>query len=254
MKKIRLITWLFVVLFTFDAYAQTEEMSKAKAQIAELLKIKVTILQTTDLNPHEKQTWAFWGTEKNVSVFEDRIEFGLKKTISTFYFADFADFNIRITTDQQNNVGVLFENFYIPFTGNVNGKLLVDNLNTIRNYYSEKLYNSELALFEPIAAFYLSLKIKPPVSESQRERIVQANLFNQQRQYTKAIEFYLKAIEVDPTSYPAAYSNLALLSAQISRFDAAVYYMKKYLMLEPEAEDARGAQDKIYEWKAQMVK
>ena len=26
--------------------------------------------------------------------------------------------------------------------------------------------------------------------------------------------------------------------------------MKKYLMLEPEATDARSAQDKIYEWKA----
>jgi len=29
--------------------------------------------------------------------------------------------------------------------------------------------------------------------------------------------------------------------------------MKKYLMLEPEASDARSAQDKIYEWKAQSA-
>jgi hypothetical protein len=28
--------------------------------------------------------------------------------------------------------------------------------------------------------------------------------------------------------------------------------MKKYLMLVPEAEDARAAQDKIYEWEAEI--
>jgi len=30
--------------------------------------------------------------------------------------------------------------------------------------------------------------------------------------------------------------------------------MKKYLMLVPDAEDARGAQDKIYEWEAWIQK
>jgi tetratricopeptide (TPR) repeat protein len=72
--------------------------------------------------------------------------------------------------------------------------------------------------------------------------------------YNKAIELYLKAIEVDQTAYPAAYSNLALLSAQTKRFNDAIFYMKKYLMLEPEASDARGAQDKIYLWEAQQSK
>ncbi len=63
---------------------------------------------------------------------------------------------------------------------------------------------------------------------------------------------YLKAIEVDQTAYPAAYSNLALLSAQIDNYEAAIYYLKKYLMLEPE--DARAAQDKIYEWEGKLGK
>ena len=72
--------------------------------------------------------------------------------------------------------------------------------------------------------------------------------------YDKAIELYNKAIEVDQSAYPAGYSNLALLSAQINKFDAAIFYMKKYLLLEPEATDARSAQDKIYEWEAQITK
>ena len=48
------------------------------------------------------------------------------------------------------------------------------------------------------------------------------------------------------------YANLALLSAQLHQYNAAIYYMKKYLMLEPEAEDARSAQDKIYLWESML--
>ena len=254
MKTIQLMISLAAVLFATIVHAQTAEADKAKAQIAELFKTSKWItVDEYNRSVEETRTFVPWGTSKNVFVFDDRIEFRRKKENAIiFYFADLSEVNITITEDQ-NNVSVIFKNFLINFEGNVKGNLLVDNLNIVRNYYSEELYNSQLLLFKPIAASYRSLIVKPSVSEQQRERIVQANLFTQQRQYTKAIEFYVKAIEVDPTSYPAAYSNLALLSAQISKFYAAVYYMKKYLMLEPDADDARGAQDKIYEWKARMA-
>ncbi len=58
----------------------------------------------------------------------------------------------------------------------------------------------------------------------------------------------MKAIKLDPVSYPEAYFNMALLSAQGRRFPPAVRYMKQYLLLVPDAKDARSAQDKIYEW------
>ena len=65
---------------------------------------------------------------------------------------------------------------------------------------------------------------------------------------------YLKAVELDPVSYPAAYLNLALLYAQQQRYNKAIAYMKQYLMLVPEAPDTRSAQDKIYEWEFMMQK
>jgi tetratricopeptide (TPR) repeat protein len=77
---------------------------------------------------------------------------------------------------------------------------------------------------------------------------VQANSFNKLKQYTKAIELYNKAIEIDQTAYPAAYLNIALLTAQRHRLELAIFYMKKFLLLEPDSTDARSAQDKIYEW------
>ncbi len=70
----------------------------------------------------------------------------------------------------------------------------------------------------------------------------------QEKNYMKAIELYKKAIAIDQIAYPAGYSNVALLFAQINNFNAAINNMKKYLLLEPEASDARSAQDKIYEW------
>lgn len=121
-----------------------------------------------------------------------------------------------------------------------------------KNLYDQSI--SSVKDFEPVAAEYRKLKVKPPVSEEQRKYVVQANSLNQQKMYVQAIELYKKATDLDQTAYPAAYSNLALLSAHIRKFDAAIYYMKKYLLLEPEAKDARGAQDKIYEWEILIQK
>lgn len=106
----------------------------------------------------------------------------------------------------------------------------------------------ELALFEPIAAEYRSLEVKPQMSEEQRKWIVQANAQSQQKQYLNAIDLYEKAIALDPVSYPAAYFNVALLWAQENAPLSAIHSMKHYLLLVPDASDARSAQDKIYEW------
>ncbi len=106
----------------------------------------------------------------------------------------------------------------------------------------------QLTTFAEAAANYHALTTKPAMSEEQRKAIVQANALSQQKNYGKAIEKYLKAIELHPTAYPDAYHNLALLHAQEGDPVMAVFYMKQYLLLEPDAKDARSAQDKIYEW------
>jgi len=116
----------------------------------------------------------------------------------------------------------------------------------------KKQHDERRVLFESKAAQYRALAIKPPVSEEQRRLIVQANALNQRKDYNGAIDLYLKAVDLDPVSYPGAYFNLALLSAQLQRFNMAIAYMKQYLLLLPEAPDARSAQDKIYEWEFLM--
>ncbi len=114
----------------------------------------------------------------------------------------------------------------------------------------KKQQDERLTLFESKAAQYRALKVKPSISEEQRRYVVQANAFNQQKNYARAIELFNKAIEVDPVSYPGAYFNVALLNAQLGKFNKAIFNMKQYLMLETDAREARSARDKIYEWEA----
>ena len=99
-----------------------------------------------------------------------------------------------------------------------------------------------------------ALNVKPSIPEEQRKYIVKANLFNQQKEYEKAIEQYEKAIGIDQTSYPGAFYNLALLFAQVQNYNTAIYYVQLLLLLEPEAQDTRAARDKIYEWETMMGK
>ena len=130
---------------------------------------------------------------------------------------------------------------------------MADELFFIQQHY-QKYIDAKLNLFEKQASQYRSLAIKPEVSEELRKYIVQANAVSNNKEYGAAIHQYLKAVELDPVSYPGAYFNLALLSAQGKRYAPAIRYMKQYLMLVPDSKDARSAQDKIYEWELLIQK
>ena len=264
MKINRLMTFFAVAFFSTFVNAQTDEINKAKAKISELLKNKATVKKLDKKSDKDAKSYSPWGTQKNIFVFDDRIELRNKKELTIFYFSKMDGYRISsgytIITNSTDTIEttVAIEDFLIVYEKENHGLKLYYNLifigNSIKFDKMEKLNAQQLILFEPIAAQYRALKVKPPVSEEQRKYIVQANALNQQKMYEKAIELYNKAIELDQTAYPAAYSNLALLSAQIHKFNTAIYYMKKYLLLEPEATDARAAQDKIYEWEIMTQK
>ena len=269
MKTIRIITLFAIVFCTSFANAQTEEtiyypkfpnkdISGVKADIAEMLKTKN--IWVHDL----KNGTSDWHKKKNIVVLDDKMIFEIGKQKTTFYFSDILDYSILVnlgTAVESDKASVTkihcyfnLGNFQFSYYYNEPIMQLADDLFFMQYQLNIKRYDSLITAFKPIAAKYCALKVKPTISEEQRKYVVQANSFNEQKEYRKAIELYIKAIEIDQTAYSAAYSNLALLSAQIQLYDAAIYYMKKYLLLEPEATDARSSQDKIYEWEAKMTK
>jgi tetratricopeptide (TPR) repeat protein len=117
---------------------------------------------------------------------------------------------------------------------------------------ADSLRKADSIQFSISAAKYRELQEKPAVTEEQRKYIVQANSMNEKKDYKNAIQLFRKVIEINPTSYPAAYFNLALISALTRDYQYAIFNMRKYLLLVPDASDARAAQDKIYEWEFEI--
>jgi tetratricopeptide (TPR) repeat protein len=172
------------------------------------------------------------------------------------YFDELAGFPITvrdyIIEGLPHKISISFKGGYDPKTAQLAHRA-ADLLFFIQQNW-EPFLKEKLAAFEKKAVLYRAIHAKPAMSEEQRKYIVQANAFNERKDYDRAIDLYQKAIEVDPISSPPAYFNLALLSAQTQRFKPAIRYMKQYLLLVPDAKDARSAKDKIYEWEAMTDK
>jgi len=134
------------------------------------------------------------------------------------------------------------------------GYKLLPWLMSLSNRSETDKYDKELTEFQKLAKNYNELNEKPAITEEQRKYIVQANMANEKKDYKIACQLFQKAIEISPTTYPAAYYNLALLDAMGNDFRQAIFNMKKYLLLVPDAPDTRAAQDKIYEWEFEIEK
>lgn len=188
---------------------------------------------------------------KSAPVLDDRIELAPRMP---FFYADLSEYTITVT----RHTGIKYD--YAVHFGN-RLSFLFDYLSEARRFADDLLViqqslgrdqEERRARFEARVAEYRAMDVKPPVTEEQRKYIVQANALSQRKEYSDAIGLYQKAVDLDPVSYPAAYFNMALLSGQLRCYKSAITYMKQYLMLAPDAKDARSAQDKIYEWELLM--
>jgi len=283
MKTIQLITLLVAVLITNTANAQTNtifyypklpqvSISEVKTNLTRLLQ-KISVVRT--IGDTRNNTKTFYGPTsiKGARVYDDKMEIYLQMDINSksnttlnFDFLQVLPIKIAVkkcppipgTKEEFSYAIVLdFLNFTLYGRNADEAMEIADYLYFFQQRLNiqplQEQLDSALVKWKPIAAQYCALKVKPPVTEEQRKYIVQADSFTEEKQFSKAIELYRKAIDIDHSSFPAAYYNLALLYGQIRSFDIAVFYMKIYLMFVPESPDARSAQDKIYEWEARII-
>lgn len=194
---------------------------------------------------------------KEIKVLDDRIEVEArsKKNNLTLYFSKLIDSTMIFYTYQNSWHYVYFPSLVnFAFSDINNAQVLADNIYAIQYPLIDKRRDSLINIFKPLAEKYHSLKHNISVPENQRKLFIQADNLSQQKKYFDAIKMYNKAVQLDNTSFPSAYSNLALLYAKANFFDYAILCMKKYLMLVPEADDVRGAKDKIYVWEGLIGK
>jgi len=110
---------------------------------------------------------------------------------------------------------------------------------------------SEQAKFEEAARQYRTQSVKPVLPEEAWKYKVQADTTAGQKQYDDAIDLYGNALKVAPW-WPEGHFNRALLMSNVQDYCSAVQEMKRYILLAPNAPDARKAQDQVYQWEVQM--
>ena len=94
---------------------------------------------------------------------------------------------------------------------------------------------------------YRNARNRPSVPESARRSRIQAEDAVQQKDYLAAADLYRDALNAAPW-WAEGYYNRAAILAEIGDYGAAIREMKRYLLLEPNAPEARELQDRIYQW------
>lgn len=238
-----------------------EQLASAKAHLSALLKSNTGYIRLITGNGNYNSVNNL-GYPKEILLFDNHIEFIFKddKNIITqttkLFFSYILEDKIKTTVVNSNyDNGSLNSEIHIRLgsislvmqMGNaVAMKSIANELAVIKDKLNEERFKMDQ--FEKIAKTYHSLKEKPSISEEQRKFIVQANAFAQIGYYDKAIEHYVQVLEINQTSYPEAYFNLALLLGQMNRYHAAISFMKKHLLLAPNSTDEKKANDKIKDW------
>jgi tetratricopeptide (TPR) repeat protein len=90
-------------------------------------------------------------------------------------------------------------------------------------------------------------KAKPILSEEARRLKVQAEGAVRDKKFKDAAEFYGELLRIAPW-WPEGYFNRAVIFGELKKFPMAIQEMKRYLLLAPNAPNARTVQDNIYEW------
>lgn len=120
----------------------------------------------------------------------------------------------------------------------------------VRKYEStavDLLYKIDEAEFQKDARTWRDAAVKPALPEEARKFQIQAEGAIGRKSFQEAAARYGDALRIAPW-WPEGHFNRALVLGELSRHKEASLEMKRYLVLVPEAADARAAQDQIYKW------
>ena len=136
--------------------------------------------------------------------------------------------------------------FYIPLVSDSQAaKQLTDALGVLKS--AAPSADDEEALFQATARNYRAAATKPQLPEPARRFLVQAEGAYADKDYDAAADYYDQALGVAPW-WPQAHFDRALVLSLVDDFPDAIAEMKRYLALVPNAQNARAAQDRIYDW------
>lgn len=89
--------------------------------------------------------------------------------------------------------------------------------------------------------------------ENVRRYKVQAESAIREKSYYEAADILRQALIIAPL-WPEGHFNRAIVLSEVREFNLAINEMNRYLRLVPDAQNARAAQDKIYDWERKAYK
>jgi hypothetical protein len=105
------------------------------------------------------------------------------------------------------------------------------------------------AAFQEEARKYRAMRVKPALPEEAHKYAVQGDFAVEKKNLDAAADRYADALKVAPW-WPEGHFKRGLVLADLERYDEGIDEMKKFLLLAPEAKEARAAQDNIYKWES----
>jgi tetratricopeptide (TPR) repeat protein len=103
--------------------------------------------------------------------------------------------------------------------------------------------------FQKRAAAWRALPSKPPISDEVNKHWLLAEDELKEKHFDAALTEYEAALEIDPL-WPVGQFNAAMLNGELKNYDDAVWHMRCYLELTPNASDAQSAHDQMLLWQA----
>lgn len=110
---------------------------------------------------------------------------------------------------------------------------------------------AEEAAFTETARNYRAATVKPTLPDEARKFKVQAEYAVNKSDFEGAVARYKEALDVAPW-WPEGHFDRAMILGKLSRYRDATREMERYLILVPDASNARDAQDKIYQWEVEL--
>lgn len=129
---------------------------------------------------------------------------------------------------------------------------IVDAFYVLRNAAQREVSPAGDAAFAQVVSDYRQAQPKPHIPEDVRRYEVQAKVAIQEGNFANAADSYAQGLQIAPW-WPDGHFDRAAVLAEIGEYQAAIAEMQRYLLLAPDATDARASQDKIYEWESRFA-
>jgi hypothetical protein len=103
--------------------------------------------------------------------------------------------------------------------------------------------------FQKRAAAWRALPVRPPLAGEVRKQQLLAEHDVNEKQFEAAAAAYYAGTQIDPM-WPEGHFNAAAIYGELKDYDDAVWHMRCYLELMPNAPDAQDARDQMLLWQA----